>query len=117
MHPAITTSDFADCHVLGHSWRHLGKVGGNHVSPEERGRERFRPPFGAFDWVGIHSQCINCASERVKWMTRGGETINRYLYAEGYLLPRGESISKLEWRQNYVASVFATPRKKGARSA
>lgn len=56
--------------------------------------------------VGFPSICTNCGKERIRWITRSGETIPRYIDPEGYARHGEERLTAAEWRQTFVASVF-----------
>jgi hypothetical protein len=91
---------FVVCHSMGHQWRHVGTLG-----IDDEGD--FRRPFGASTgMVGYRSECVGCTSERIAWVTRSGEKINRYAYAEGYSRRGEEAISRAEYRQTFAASLF-----------
>ena len=92
------------CHSFGHEWRHGGAFG---IDDTTHG---FRPPFGArTGMLGFHSTCGVCTTQKVRWVTRSGESINRYDYAEGYSksTKRGDEVlTPQEYRQRYVTSIF-----------
>jgi len=88
---------FAQCRSLGHEWRHKGKV-----------QDTTKAPLGIeFGTIGLVSQCADCTTTRIKWITRSGEVHSRYDYPEGYQR-RGEDErrSPQEWRQEFVSQLF-----------
>jgi hypothetical protein len=44
--------------------------------------------------------------ERVRWITRSGETHLRYERPDGYSRTGEAKLTPLEWRREYVAAVF-----------
>ena len=92
---------FAECRSLGHEW-HKG-------SPIAIGEdaEGFRRPYGDANMVGIPSHCVNCGTDRMRWIGRSGEAVTRYVYPDGYSRHGEEVLSAREWRQEYVATLFA----------
>lgn len=94
---------YVECRALGHSWRHRGKIGVDDPS------DKYPRPFGSgTGMIGYISYCGNCKGQRVKWITRSGEVVNRYFPPDGYSL-KGEDVYKptqREWRSTFVASVF-----------
>lgn len=94
---------FAQCRSMGHEWHHNPPVG------SDENETSFRVPFaGAVGMVGIHSVCNQCRSQRMRWVTRAGESIMRYDHPEGYEQHGEDRLSPMEWRVTFVASVFET---------
>ena len=89
---------FSQCRAMGHAWRHRGRIA--------TGTHGYNAPMGWFA-VGFMSQCGACKTTRVKWITRSGETANRYYPPEGYSLRGDDSPTMRQWRQHWVASTFA----------
>lgn len=88
---------FAQCRSLGHEWRHKGTV-----------HDENKAPLGvSFGTVGLRSQCADCKTDRVKWVTRSGEVHTRYDYPDGYSLHGDDRMSPQQWRSNFVERVFA----------
>jgi hypothetical protein len=88
---------FAQCRSLGHEWRHRGTVTDGDT----------KRPFGALHGtVGLRSQCADCKTERVKWVTRSGEVHTRYEYPDGYSLHGEDRMSPQQWRSSFVQRVF-----------
>lgn len=87
---------FAQCRSLGHEWRHKGVV-----------QDANRAPHGVtFGTVGLRSQCADCKTDRVKWVTRSGEVHTRYEYPDGYSLHGDDRMSPQQWRSSFVTKVF-----------
>jgi hypothetical protein len=87
---------FAQCRSLGHEWRHKGVM-----------QDNSKAPFGVeFGTVGLRSQCADCKTDRVKWVTRSGEVITRYDYPDGYSRHGEERLTSREWRSNFVVRIF-----------
>jgi hypothetical protein len=87
---------FEQCRSLGHEWRHKGRV-----------TDTNRAPFGIeFGTIGLQSQCADCTTVRVKWITRSGEVHNRYDYPDGYQRRGEEKRTPQEWRHDFVARLF-----------
>ena len=100
-HGSPAKLEHAECHALGHQWRHRNVIGID--DPGD-----FARPFGASTgMVGYRSQCSNCKTERIKWITRSGEVINRYDYAEGYSRRGDDRLSAHEWRESFAVSLFS----------
>jgi hypothetical protein len=92
---------FAECRSLGHEW-HKGKPLG--IGDES---DRFSRPYGDANMVGIPSHCVNCGTDRMRWIGRSGESTTRYAYPDGYSRHGDEVLSAKEWRSTYVATLFA----------
>jgi hypothetical protein len=64
-------------------------------------------PHGVtFGTVGLRSQCADCKTSRVKWVTRSGEVHTRYEYPDGYSLHGDDRMSPQQWRSSFVTKVF-----------
>src|SRR5436190_11061181 len=65
--------------VLGHEWRHDGLI----TDDSELG---YRVPISMpANSVGYRSQCTNCTTIKVKWMSRHTfESMTRYYHPDGY---------------------------------
>jgi len=59
-----------------------------------------------FGTVGLRSQCADCKTDRVKWVTRSGEVHTRYEYPDGYSMHGEDRLSPKEWRHNFVVRIF-----------
>lgn len=65
-------------------------------------------PFGgSYGMVGLPSTCAQCGTERLRWITRSGESIVRYHHPDGYARHGDERLSPSQWRMTYVASIFS----------
>lgn len=92
---------FAECRAMGHSWRHRPPIG-----IDDRA-DKHRRPFGMeTGMVGFVSHCGTCTTDRVRWITRSGETIVRYEHPDGYSQHGDDRQTAGEWRRSYVSSVF-----------
>ena len=91
---------FAECRSMGHEWHHLPAIGSDDES-------RWKAPFGgSFGMVGIPSQCRNCKSQRMRWISRSGESFMRYDHPDGYSTHGDERKTAREWRGVFVATIF-----------
>jgi hypothetical protein len=94
----------AECHSFGHEWRKLAILGIDDSDPT------IKRPFGAeTGMIGLPYVCVVCTSRKVRWVTRSGESINRYEYCEGYAFRTalGDTVlTPSEWRRDYVATIF-----------
>lgn len=103
---------FVACRSMGHEWHHGKPIG----SDDPTGT--FKAPFGgSFGMIGFPSTCAQCGTERMRWISRSGETTVRYVHPDGYSQSGEERLTTVEWRRTYVSSVFdefETPRKKSA---
>lgn len=122
--PSSLEAAFLDCHSDGHQWRHTPGA----IDPSEA-----EPGLSAPSWhhgcIGRRSVCQSCGGERIRWMTRSGEVVNRYRMREGYYYDRKvndePAPSRLEYRQRMVSTLFAefeaainsAPRKRAAKQA
>ena len=87
---------FAQCRSLGHEWRHKGVMQDNN-----------KAPMGVtFGTVGLQSQCADCKTWRVKWVTRSGEVHTRYDYPDGYSLHGEDRMTSQQWRSSFVVRIF-----------
>lgn len=95
----------AECHAFGHQWR-LGDA----IGIDDQ-HATVRRPFGmGTGMIGIPSECVSCTSSKVRWITRSGESVNRYEYVDGYTrrAARGDDVlTPSEWRHDYVETLFA----------
>lgn len=96
---------FAACRSMGHEWHHESPIGSDDSNTlNERG---WRAPFGgSFGMVGFPSTCSGCGTERMRWISRSGESLMRYQHPDGYERHGDERLTATEWRKTYVASVF-----------
>lgn len=74
--------------------------------------------------IGYPSNCGTCGTERMRWITRYGETVVRYEHPEGYSRTGDDKLSPREWRESFVEEAFAAftaslgrPRKSAALKA
>lgn len=92
---------FATCRAMGHEWNHSSPIGTD--DPEGR----FKAPFGGTTgMIGYPSTCGSCGTERMRWITRWGETLVRYEHPEGYSRTGEDKLSPREWRETFVAAAF-----------
>jgi hypothetical protein len=101
--PVATDSSarFAQCRSMGHSWRHHKAIGSDDPSGT------FRAPFGGLTgMIGLPSDCSVCGTERMRWVTRSGESIVRYEHPDGYSQHGEERQTASEWRRTFVSAVF-----------
>lgn len=96
---------FASCRSMGHEWHHAKAIGSDDYGTlRERG---FSVPFGGtYGMVGFPSTCTMCGTERVRWITRSGESHVRYHHPQGYDRHGDDRLTPTEWRRAYVSSVF-----------
>lgn len=93
---------FALCRSMGHEWHHEGPIGS-----DDQTHDHFRRPFGgSFGMVGLPSTCKQCGTERMRWITRTGESHVRYHHPDGYAQHGEDRMRPVEWRRTYVASIF-----------
>lgn len=85
---------YAQCRSLGHEWRHKGRT------------DQQDPSSVLWGAIGLVSQCADCKTRRVKWVTRSGEVSTRYEYPEGYSTHGEERRTLREWRVSYVTTLF-----------
>ncbi len=92
---------FATCRAMGHEWHHSKPIGTD--DPDGR----WRAPFGgSTGMIGYPSTCSMCGTERMRWMTRFGETIVRYDHPDGYSRTGEDKMTPREWRQTFVEAAF-----------
>lgn len=94
-----------ECHAFGHQWR-LGTP----IGIDDQHATLKRPYGMSTGMVGIPSECVSCTSTKVRWVTRSGESVNRYDYVDGYTRRTADGddvLSASEWRHNYVDRLFA----------
>lgn len=109
---------YARCRAFQHSWSWSDPLGIDDSHPT------ISKPFGMSQgMIGFPAVCTNCGQQKVKWITRSGESITRREYPEGYQKSGDEALSPQEYRHEYVESIFASfeqnvtrlrPRKKSA---
>jgi len=99
---------FAACRANGHEWHHHKPIGSDEATGmTEQPKTKFRAPFGgSYGMVGIPSICTQCGSERMRWLTRSGESLMRYNHPDGYEQRGDDRMLPIEWRKAYVATVF-----------
>jgi hypothetical protein len=86
---------------MGHEWHHRPTIGSDDPSGT------FRAPFGGlYGMIGLPSQCAVCGTERMRWVSRSGESMVRYEHPEGYSQHGDEKRTASEWRRTFVAAVF-----------
>lgn len=112
-----------ECHAFGHQWRLGTPIG---IDDQHSTIKR---PFGMqTGMIGIPSECVSCTSGKVRWVTRSGESVNRYDYVDGYSKRTANGdvvLTASEYRHDYVERLFAdfetavksAPRKKRAADA
>lgn len=89
---------------MGHEWHHEPPVGSDDALTQG-----YRVPFGgSYGMVGIPSTCRQCGTERMRWLTRTGESRMRYAHPDGYARHGDERLSASQWRMTYVATIFDT---------
>lgn len=92
---------FAECRSLGHEWRKGKPIG----IDDNDGR---RKPFGMdTGMIGIPSHCANCGTEKVRWISRSGDSTTRYEYPDGYSRHGDDRLTAQEWRHEYVETIWA----------
>lgn len=95
--------DYAMCRSMGHSWHHTKPVG----SDEYENLNGWRVPFGgSYGMVGIPSTCTECGKERMRWVSRSGESFIRYRDPDGYETHGDDRRSMTEWRRLFVGKIF-----------
>ena len=102
---AIRTKDlqerFAECRAMGHEWRKGKPIG------IDQTHDSIRRPYGmSTGMVGIPSQCAVCTGEKVRWISRSGESTIRYAMPDGYARHGDEVLTKKEWTHSYVEVIF-----------
>ena len=98
---AVGPERFAECRSMGHEWNHLPAIGSD--DPQST----WSVPFGgSYGMIGLPSTCRNCKTRRMRWVTRSGESLMRYLHPEGYETHGEERKSATEWRRTFVATIF-----------
>ena len=92
---------YIECRSLGHEWHRLPPIGIDDTN------DRFRRPFGyTTGMIGIPSHCTNCTKDKVRWITRSGESITRYIDPEGYAKHGDDVRSVRQYRSEYVENLF-----------
>lgn len=103
----LTDYEYTECRAMGHAWHHRKNAVGVDGPEDQYSRPYTRPFSAGTGMVGKLSQCTSCKGVRIKWITRSGETVNRYYMPEGYSRQGEEDKpSAREWRSTYVESVF-----------
>jgi hypothetical protein len=93
---------YAMCHGMGHSWRHAKAVA---VDSTTRGSER--APHGMM-CLAYPSTCDVCGTERMRWVTRRGESLPpRYDWPDGYSRRGEDRMTTTEWRRSFVERDYA----------
>lgn len=66
-----------------------------------------KAPLGIeFGTIGLRSQCADCKTDRIKWVTRSGEVRTRYDYPDGYSQHGEDKLTTQEWRSSFVLRLF-----------
>ena len=92
---------FIRCRAFSHSW-HWGEPLGN-----DDAHPTIKKPFGIFEgMIGFPATCTNCGQEKVKWITRSGESVTRRTYPDGYQKHGDEALAPSQYRHEYVESIF-----------
>jgi hypothetical protein len=93
---------FIRCRAFSHSWKWEKPLGIDDEHPT------IKKPFGmSFGMIGFPAVCMNCGQEKVKWISRSGESMTRREYPEGYQKSGDDALSPAEYRHEYVESIFA----------
>lgn len=96
---------FVECHAFGHQWRLQQPIG---IDDQHSTIKR---PFGmSTGMIGVPSECVSCTSSKVRWITRSGESVNRYDYVDGYCKRTAAGdvvLTASEYRHDYVETLFA----------
>lgn len=109
---------FAECRAMGHEWRKQKPLG------SDQAHDRIKRPFGMLTGsIGIPSHCNVCGGDKVRWVSRSGESTNRYDMPDGYARHGDDVRTKREWTHTYVQAIFtefeqaisSAPRKRAAR--
>lgn len=107
---------FAMCRSMGHEWHHQPAIGSDDAQ-----QQGFRVPFGgSYGMVGLPSTCHQCGTERMRWISRTGESHVRYHHPDGYAQHGDDKLTPTQWRMAYVSTIFdsfITPRKATARAS
>lgn len=95
---------------MGHEWHHNTPIGTDDAANmTDNPKTPFRAPFGgSYGMVGIPSVCKQCGTERMRWISRSGEMIVRYMHPDGYAQHGEERLSTTQWRVTYVSTIFDT---------
>lgn len=79
--------EFVDCKTIGHSWYSI---------------EANKNPKGPGWYMMV--RCERCGTERADIVSRYGALESRsYRYPEGFKRAKGEGLSKVEWRVQFLA--------------
>jgi len=94
--------EYLACRTNGHEWRTLPPIG------MDREHENITRPYGGIfhTTLGIPSTCNVCHTERVRWLTRSGESILRYHHPDNYALKGEDKASAKDLRHDYAESIF-----------
>ena len=92
-------SQFEECRVYGHSWNTVG------IDLSKKTH------------IGETLECLRCSAYKISALQRKTGLVlkSRYIYPEGYLMPRGEKFTREDRGKLRVNRINATnrPRKKG----
>ena len=92
---------FLRCRAFSHSWDWKDPLGIDDDHPT------IRKPYGLnTGMIGFPATCMNCGQQKVKWITRSGESITRREYPDGYQKSGDEALAPSEYRHEYVESIF-----------
>lgn len=92
---------FIECHTMGHQWHRVATIGADEQV------DGIKRPYGRTGgMLGYHSQCTNCTTFRIAWITRSGDKINRYGYVDGYSRRGGDRVTHADYRRTYAAILF-----------
>jgi len=90
---------YATCRSFGHAW-------------VPSANSAVRSSFG----VVLTLRCDRCSTERVDALGYGGRLISRrYLHPEDYATKPGESLSRDEWRAEWIKEVVGSTKPKRVR--
>lgn len=90
------------CRSNGHEWRTLPPIGYDDRTDVSR-------PLGGMFYMscGIPSTCQVCGTQRIRWITRHGESVLRYTHPDDYAVHGDDKPSSQDFRHDYAASIFA----------
>ena len=89
------------CRAFSHSWTWHDPLGIDDEHPT------IKKPFGRMmGMIGFPASCSNCGQQKVKWITRSGESMTRREYPEGYQKRGDDALAPAEYRHEYVESIF-----------
>src|SRR5262245_4429389 len=105
---------WAQCRMaaLGHEWHHVGPI----TDDSELG---YKVPISLpANSIGYRSQCSNCSTTKVKWMSRRGfESVTRYYHPDGYSRQGEEALSPQEWREQWFLTLLGPEEPKARKRA